>query len=94
MGQTTELTGSKNESREVSGRLEYRPNIHRTVESDIEITNKYSMPINSNMISWDNEKINNALLKSNIGTNIVSDTDRLISREIGYDSKYINVNRK
>lgn len=92
MGQTTELTGSKNNSREISGRSE--SSTYRSVESDKEIATKYSMPINNNIISWDNGEINNALSKSNISTNIVSDTDKLLSRQIGFDSKYININRK
>jgi hypothetical protein len=98
LGQTTELTGNKNEKNIVSGKNEYkyenRMNSNRSVESANDIAKEFSMSINTNIIDWNNESINNALSETNISGNDIKEVDSLLKKQIGYRDKDISVSRK
>jgi hypothetical protein len=98
LGQTTELTGKKDEKNIISGKNEYkyenRINSHRSVDSANEIAKEFSMPIDTNMIEWNNEVINNALIDTNISGNNIMSTESLLKNQIGYRDKDITVSRK
>jgi hypothetical protein len=101
LGQTTELTGEskpKYTSGKYSSRFDSRTDRYRSVESEKELVKQFSMPIDNNMISFDNDAINQALfdqklMNSNISGNVLSPTERLMSNPIGIRTN-IPVNRK
>jgi hypothetical protein len=59
-----------------------------------EIAKQFSMPINNNMISFDNDAINKALYNSNISGNTLSPTERLMSNPLGIRTQSLSINRK
>ena len=96
LGQTTELTGDskpKYTSGKLSSSIDNRLDSYRSIESEKEIANKFTMPINYNTISFDNEAINEALYNSNISGNKLSPTERLISNPIGIRTQSMSIRR-
>jgi len=102
LGQTTELTGSPKDKYIVKGKDEYkfedRINSHRSIESDGEIAGKYSLPINNNIIEWDNGGINKSLINTNISGNFFDEvppisTKSLLKSSVGYPTSDISVSR-
>jgi len=102
LGQTTELTGSNKDEYIVKGKNEYkfenRINSRRSVESESEIMNKYSLPINNNMISWNNDEINKSLINTNISGNFFNEvppmsTKSILKSQVGYPTSDISVSR-
>jgi hypothetical protein len=96
-GQTTELTGEskpKYTSGKLSSRFDSRVDKYRSIESEKEIAKQFSMPINNNMISFDNDAINKALYNSNISGNTLSPTERLMSNPLGIRTQSLSINRK
>lgn len=104
LGQTTELTGvprvaGQTDLNTLSGKYvnkyDSRIDRYRSVESDIEISKQFNMPINTNIINIDHQAINNSLVGTNIsGNEIVSEVDKLIAKPLGSDTKNIIVSRK
>ena len=104
LGQTTELTGvpmvaGQTDLNTLSGKYvnkyDSRIDRYRSVDSDIEISKQFNMPINTNIINIDHLAINNSLVGTNIsGNEIVSEVDKLIARPLGSDTKNIIVGRK
>jgi hypothetical protein len=100
LGQTTELTGVPGEDISMSGRqinkYDSRMDRYRSVESDIELSKQFSMPINTNIISIDHQSINDALVGSNIsGNELNSNVDVLLSKPLGASSSDLkNISRK
>ena len=97
LGQTTELTGEskpKFTSGKLSSKFDNRVDRYRSIETEREIAKQYSMPIDNNIISFDNQKINQSLLNSNISGNTLSPTERLISNPLGIRTQSLSVNRK
>ena len=99
LGQTTELTGDPNKSTDLSGKYvnkyDNRIDRYRSVDSDIELSKQFNMPINTNIINIDHQAINNALVGTNIsGNEIVSEVDNFLARPLGTDTKNIIVSRK
>jgi hypothetical protein len=99
LGQTEELTGRKSDSLSLSGkninRHDTKLDRYRSVSEAKELSEKYAMPINTNMIAFDNIAINNALIESsNISGNHVSDLDRFMSDRLGMNTQGVSVNRK
>ena len=98
LGQTEELTGRKSDSDSLSGKnenkYERRINSLRSVSESKELAEKYSMPINTNMISFDNIAINDNLVKSNISGNQASNLSHFMSERLGMNTQGVSVNRK
>ena len=96
IGQTNELIGSKNEKIRGKDENKYDNSInkYRTVNDDIDLSKRYSMPINNNMIFFDNEAINDAISINNVRGSNATATDRLLLNPLGIDVKDIKVNRK
>jgi hypothetical protein len=97
LGQTTELTGEskpKITSGKFSSRFDSRTDRYRSIESEKELVKYFSMPIDNNMISFDNDAINKSLMGSNISGNSLSPTERLMSNPLGIRTKSLSVNRK
>jgi len=102
LGQTTELTGKskpKYTSGKFSSRFDSRTDRYRSIESEKELVKQFSMPIDNNIISFDNDAINQslmnqALMNSNISGNVLSPTERLMSNPLGTSTKGVSVNRK
>ena len=98
IGQTEELIGSKNQKIKIKGNDEnkYDKKIdrYRTVNDDMALAKRYSMPIDNNMIFFDNQAINNAITNNNMRGNSMTPTDRLLLNPLGVDVKDIKVNRK
>ena len=69
-------------------------NSNRSVESANDIAKEFSMSINTNIIDWNNESINNALSETNISGNDIKGVDSLLKKQIGYRDKDISVSRK
>lgn len=80
IGQTTELTGSKSDT--IVGKDEHIDR-YRYVNDEIDISTQFSMPVNSNIITFDNEKINDAQKKNITQPNELTDVDKLVGRPIG-----------
>jgi hypothetical protein len=101
-GQSDELTGTNVDklqlnnkySGKYSGKKDIKLDKYRTILSDKDLAKNYSMAVNDNIISFDNQLINNALVDTNISGNILTPTDQLLSRPIGSDTKQIFVDRK
>ena len=96
LGQTTELTGSPKDKYIVKGKDKI--NSHKSIESEREITDKYSLPINNNIIEWDNAEINKSLINTNISGNFFNEvppmsTKSLLKSPVGYPTNDINVSR-
>jgi len=83
LGQTTELTGKKDESIPISGLSTDRTNNFSLIDYDTDIIKNYSIPINNNIIEWNNNKINDNLLANIIDSNIQSPTDKLLQNPLG-----------
>ena len=64
LGQTTELTGKSNENIIISGLVHSKTNKQATINYDVDISSNYSIPINNNMVQWDNDLINDSLLSN------------------------------
>jgi hypothetical protein len=101
LGQTEELTGRKSDSLSLSGKTvnkyDRKIDSYRSVSEARELSEKYAMPINTNMIDFDNVAINNALMGSNIsGNNIskTSDLDRFMSERLGMNTQGVFASRK
>jgi hypothetical protein len=101
LGQTTELTGSPMDTINTIGRYEnkYDNKIdkYKTVKSEEELVKRYSIPVNNNIITYDNQAINDTLLKLNKFGNVTDDSsevNKLLARQIGFDSKDFIVDRK
>jgi hypothetical protein len=69
-GKTDELTG-KYKSKIILGNSNNILNNYRSIKSEKELAKQYSMPINNNIISFDNQAINQSLFSSNISNNIL-----------------------
>lgn len=101
LGQTEELTGRKSDSLSLSGKTvnkyDRKLDSYRSVSEARELSEKYAMPINTNMIEFDNVAINNALVGSNISGNNIStssDLDRFMSERLGMNTQGVFANRK
>lgn len=90
LGQTSELTGEKSD---IIVGLDLNPDLYKYVDNATDITNRFNIPVNSNVITYDNEKINSDNIKKAIDNKQLSETDKLLNMPIGYDSKNIIVNR-
>ena len=64
LGQTTQLTGKPNEQIIISGLVQDKKSKHSSIDYDKDISANYTIPINNNMIQWDNDLINYTLLSS------------------------------
>jgi hypothetical protein len=101
-GQTTELTGVPDEKFRTHGKVENKfdkkVDKFRSVESEEDMVRNFYMPIDTNVISFDNEAINDALLKSNISGNEITpettETEKMLIKPIGFEDKDIIVDRK
>ncbi len=100
LGETTELTGTKKvmTTGKLGNKFDNRIDKFRTVQSEKELVDMFSMPVNTNIITYDNQEINDALLESNISGNEIADgsseVDKLLARPIGFDVKDFIVDRK
>lgn len=101
LGQTEELTGRKSDSLSLSGKTvnkyDRKLDSYRSVSEAKELSEKYAMPINTNMIEINNVAINNALIGSNISGNSISkssDLDRFMSERLGMNTQGVFANRK
>lgn len=80
IGQTTELTGSK--SNTITGKDEHMDQ-YRYVNDEVDISKQFSLPVNSNIIMFDNEKINDAQKKIITPISELTDIDKLVGSPIG-----------
>lgn len=100
LGETTELTGTGKVMTigKIENKFDNKVDKYKTVQSEEELSNMFSMPVNSNIIMYNNQEINDALIKSNISGNEISDeslgVDKLLARPIGFDSKDFIIDRK
>jgi len=100
MGQTTELTGVGKEIiyGKLDSRFDNRVDKYRSVESEKEIAKYFTLPINNNIITFNNNDINEAQVKSISSRNIIvgkqTGTERLLSNRIGIRDQSVSVSRK
>ena len=100
LGQTTELTGTKRDDLNLSGKYENktenRVDKYKTVKSSQELAKNMYFPINTNVITIDNEKINIDQYKKTFGDadKNLKGTDLLLKKPLGKDTRDIKVNRK
>lgn len=98
LGQTEELTGKKTDIIYISGKNENKfdnkVDKYRTIAEAKELEKNYSMPINTNMITIDNDLINHALFNSNISGNELSDLETLLNQRLGLNTQNVFVDRK
>ena len=91
LGQTTELTGKKNEYNLISGLAHDKTYKLGSVNYDQDIIKNYSIPINNNMIQWDNDKINDNLVANLVSTNVQTQTDKLLKNPLGISTLKTNI---
>jgi hypothetical protein len=91
LGQTTQLTGEKDENNLIGGLAHDKTYRLGLIDSDIDIIKNYSIPINNNMIQWDNDKINDNLVANIVSTNIQTPTDKLLKNPLGASTLKINI---
>ena len=93
LDQTSELTGTKNENN-IHGKLinKYDNHIDKygNIANENEIAKNYTMAINNNIISFDNQLINNTINQSNDNNLIdLSKNELLIKNPLGLNTKNI-----
>ena len=91
LGQTTQLTGTKDEHNLISGLAHDKTYRLGSVYYDQDIVKNYSIPINNNMIQWDNDKINDNLIANQINTTIQTPTDKLLKNPLGASTLKTNI---
>ena len=90
LGQTIELTGTKINFDSIMGVMQNSDKFS-SVDSEQNIMNNYSIPINNNFINWDNEMINKNLEKNILTTNLKTNTDKLMNNRIGINTTEKNI---
>lgn len=90
LGQTDQLTGKSNNI--ISGFIKDKTLKQSIIKTDNDIAFNYTIPINNNMIEWDNEKINDTLIKNSDSNKVnISKTDKLLKNPIGVNSLTSNI---
>lgn len=90
LGQTTQLTGTKINFDNIIGVMR-NDDKFSSVNSEQNIINNLSIPINNNFINWDNDIINNNLEKNILTSNLGTKTDRLLDNRIGISTTEKNI---
>ncbi len=88
LGQNTQLTGNLKDKSSISGNLKDKTSKQQKINDEKNIIYNYTIPINNNMINWDNDEINNSLL--NIDTK-KSKTDKLLDNPLGMNTASRNI---
>jgi len=96
LSQTTELIGSKEDQILTTGKDESKfdkIDKYRTVKSEKELSQKFSMPVNNNIITYDNKLLNDEIYNT-ISGNELSEVDKLVGRSLGENTINKPVSRK
>ena len=91
LGQTTQLTGNPKQQTIISGIIKDKTLKQSLIQDEKDITMNYTIPIDNNVINWDNEKINDALTTNIRQSNNLTKTDNLLKNPLGVSTLRSNI---